>query len=645
MSRSLKTPAGANGTRFAGKLLLGERKFPNDVFLSVCQEDSGWAAWLKLRLQEKANREVFFYAENIGAGEGIHEAISGAIRASEKVLLILSPTALRSGWCKDEWELALKRDADENVKRTCVVVLRRVPDTGIPECLKSRTYVRLDRLATHRREFAKLLAFLEIGEKEQFNFRSPGRLPRRRTRQKPRGAVVASQVSTVSRGTVAIFGAGYVGLSLGAALGKVGYRIIAVEINTQKRAWLRAGQSHLVEPGVDEALAATSSAGRLHAPDHLDLTSESVRAVAVCLGPNLDEDDVWDTRKFERLLCEIGYAIQVAEPARPVNIVLTGTLRPDDLDLADRTLRSFSRRFVLAVSPLFVREGTILSDLERPPHIIVGTSNGRPNAASLEWLRIMRHLVDPDLDAPTERCLRAKEAALLKLSSNAFHALKVCFANEVGRVCRDLGVDASVVMQAFAEDRVLNISSQYLTPGFVFGGWCLTKDTVGLATSTKPRRDEAPVLLESIASANRAHFKRAVRLVREQAEIAGESSIGLLGVTFKAGSDDLRASPAVQLIRALPKSYQFFAFDDDLRRAPLTGVNAETWRAVLADSSLTRCSAQDVFRHCSVIVLAKSRAIAPLTLRRFLRRHHTVVDLVGDLRDVRPTRGRLVNLV
>lgn len=653
--------------RIAAEALPGERLDPYDVFLSASHKDYAWAQWLKERFF-RVGRQAFLAPESIGPGLSWRRELNKALHSSRFVLLLITPNAAKSEQCRYEWEVAAEFDLNVEVGRV-VPILLGVEATDLPDSLKRRQAIVGDDPEMADKQFAALLLRMGIAEERQFCLRPVdqtredvvrGRLEAPRAPGLVADAALARRATPTDGGApIAILGAGYVGVSLAACFADAGYSVVVVERNESKKATLRQGRSHVLEPGVDAILQRVAARpGAIEVRDSLAAPWTPLRVVVVCLGPSLVDDSPsapgkkarkrgsqgWDTRKFERILKELGESIRQARGDWPVRVVLAGTLRPADFAQSIALLEEFSRskvgeRFVLAVSPLFVREGSILADLRRPPFVVTGTVDGADNAASAAWRELARAVLDPDIDASTPSlCLRADAASVLKLASNAYHALKVSFANEVGRICRDLGFDGREVMDAFVMDRHLNVSAQYLAPGFSYGGWCLDKDIVGLLQA-RPAPGNGLLsdlpLLAAITRANQAHLVLAVELVRKAATDIDAHSVGVFGLTFKAGSDDIRSSPAVDLIRKLPSAYEVHCCDVDLEAVPLTGVNREEWSDLLQKHKNIRPQDPDhperIVASCRVLVLAKRGAISLATLKPLLTEAHVLVDLVGEV--------------
>jgi GDP-mannose 6-dehydrogenase len=344
--------------------------------------------------------------------------------------------------------------------------------------------------------------------------------------------------------TVAVFGIGYVGGVTAACLARDGLRVTGVDVDAEKVAELAAGRAPVAEPGLDALVAEQVAVGRLSATTDAALAVRESEAALIAVGTPSDGDGAVSSRAVEAVVSAIGEALR--GETRPYRVVVRSTLLPGILEetLAPLLERASGRRLgqgglTLANNPEFLREGSALEDFDRPPLVLVGASDRETAAAVLGlYARAEARRVVTD----------TRTAALVKYASNAFHALKVAFANEVGALARTLGVDGRTVMEIACQDTRLNVSPAYLRPGFAFGGSCLPKDLRALVNCAE-RHSLDLDLLATILPSNEAHLLRALRRVEE----AGRQRAGLVGLSFKAGTDDLRESPLVVLAEALLK--------------------------------------------------------------------------------------------
>ncbi len=417
---------------------------------------------------------------------------------------------------------------------------------------------------------------------------------------------------------LSLFGLGYVGCVSAACLARV-TPVIGVDVNPTKVEMVNAGRSPIVEPGVAELISEMVSNKRLRA------TTDSREAVLdsqislVCVGTPSNPNGSLDLRYVERVCQEIAEALQEKEERHVV--VIRSTMLPGTVEqLIIPTLEKHSGKrvgvdFDVCINPEFLREGTSLKDFYSPPFTLIGADS----ATVAEKVAKLYEGIEAPLFI-TE----LKTAEMVKYTSNCFHALKVSFANEIGNICKAVGVDSHEVMKIFCEDTKLNISSYYLKPGFAFGGSCLPKDLRALNYKAKEFDLEVPVLA-SILPSNRMQIERAVEMVMR----TGRKRIGVLGFSFKAGTDDLRESPMVTLIETLSgKGFQLAVYDRDVSVARLVGANKEyIEREIPHISRLMRSSVGEVLEDSDVVIIGnKGEEFREIDAK--LRGDQIVLDLV-----------------
>lgn len=363
---------------------------------------------------------------------------------------------------------------------------------------------------------------------------------------------------------ISVFGLGYVGAVTAACLAEAGHQVVGVDVNPAKTRTIESGRAPVLEPGLDDLVAAGRRSGRLYA------TSDPAAAVSeseisfICVGtPSLPNGGL-DLCAVERVCEEIGTALRSKNQFHLVvmrSTVLPGTTR----SLAIPRIEAFSQKqfgtdFGVCANPEFTREGSAVVDFLEPGMTVLG-------ADEAEHLAPLSELYRGITDRVFTTSLQAAE--MVKYVCNCYHALKVTFANEVGTICRHLDVDEQEVMKIFLADKKLNISAAYLKPGFAFGGSCLPKDLRALTYRAKQLDLDLP-LLRAILPSNQAHLDRAVDAVLA----AGSKKIGVVGLSFKPGTDDLRESPSVQLIkRLLGEGCQVQVWDQDVSVGRLVGSN------------------------------------------------------------------------
>jgi len=418
---------------------------------------------------------------------------------------------------------------------------------------------------------------------------------------------------------VSVFGLGYVGSVSAASFAADGHEVVGVDVNADKVAAVNAGRSPIVEPGLDEQLADAVQAGRLRATTD---TADAVAATEVsllCVGTPSRKNGSLDLSYLERVASQIGEQIAKKNAYHVVVVrstVLPGTTHETVIPALERTSgKKYGEGFGVSVNPEFLREGTALKDFRKPPLTLVGHNH----AADASGTIALYQAIDAPLISTSIRV-----AEMIKYTSNTWHALKVCFANEIGNVCKRLGVDSHEVMDVFCRDEKLNLSSYYLKPGFAFGGSCLPKDVRALQYRAKEIDVELPVI-SSILPSNRMQIEHAVNEVLD----TGKKRVGLLGFSFKAGTDDLRESPIVILAESLlGKGCSLKIYDRNVSIARLVGSNKDYIEGQIPHLSSLLCDTLDeVIDESEVIVVGNQSPEFAAAVER-CRPDQIVIDLV-----------------
>jgi GDP-mannose 6-dehydrogenase len=365
---------------------------------------------------------------------------------------------------------------------------------------------------------------------------------------------------------IAVVGLGYVGSVAAACLADTGDSVICVEVNAAKVAQLNAGQSPIAEPGLAELIARNVARGRLSATADLGAAMAASSVSIICVGtPSSASGDVRLT-ELDRVIQEMGRALRGLSSWHLV--MLTSTVPPGST--RDRVIPALEREsgkvcgrdFGVAFSPEFLREGTALEDYRRPPKTVVGATDQQSleNAMSIAG-RYAGHVAAAELSV----------AEMAKLTENAWHALKVAFTNEIGRFCACLRIDSQAVMDILKSDSRLNISTAYMTPGYAFGGSCLPKDLRTVVYRARQLGADVPVL-ESILPSNRLQVDAALKAI----DAFAVRRVTLLGLAFKARTDDLRESPILDLAeRLVGKGYDVTIHDEYVNHEKLVGANRD----------------------------------------------------------------------
>ena len=394
---------------------------------------------------------------------------------------------------------------------------------------------------------------------------------------------------------VSVFGLGYVGSVSAASFAADGHQVVGVDVNADKVAAINGGTSPIVEPGLDELLARSVANGGLRATTD---TADAVRDTEVsllCVGTPSRRNGSLDFSYLERVAEQIGAAIR-DKPAYHVVVVrstvLPGTTHEVVIPAIERASgKTYGDGFGVSVNPEFLREGTALKDFRKPPLTLVGHNH----AADASGTIALYQAIDAPLVSTSIRV-----AEMMKYTSNTWHALKVCFANEIGNLCKKLDVDSHAVMDIFCRDEKLNLSPYYLKPGFAFGGSCLPKDVRALQYRAKELDVDLP-MIGHILPSNQLQIQTGLDQILE----TGKKKVGLLGFSFKAGTDDLRESPIVILAESLlGKGISLSIYDKNVSLARLVGANKEYIEKQIPHLASLLCNTIDeVIQQSEVIVV------------------------------------------
>jgi len=426
---------------------------------------------------------------------------------------------------------------------------------------------------------------------------------------------------------VSVFGLGYVGCVTAACLAKAGHRVVGSDINEEKVSMVNAGTSPLVEPGLGELLADVTRDRRLRATTSADEAVGESDLALICVGTPSRDNGQLDVTAVQRVAESIGRAR--GHLARPYTVVLRSTVLPGTTaSVLLPALRGATAAdgLAVAVNPEFMREGSSLRDFAQPPLTLVGCQE--PATAS-----VLEELY-AGVNAPFVHT-SVRTAEMAKYVSNAFHALKVTFANEIGDLCDALGADAQEVMRVFLTDRKLNVSDAYLRPGFAFGGSCLPKDLRALLHAARSV-DLAVPLLSEILPSNERQIQQAVSRILA----TRRRRIGVVGLAFKAATDDLRESPMVRLVESLiGKGCDLRILDENVSIARLGGANQRYIEEEIPHVASLMCSTLgSLLEHAEVVVLGNAGQTAADAVAA-LGRQHILVDLVRSFAGESPSPG------
>lgn len=418
---------------------------------------------------------------------------------------------------------------------------------------------------------------------------------------------------------ISVFGLGYVGAVSLACLADNGHEVIGVDVNPLKVNIINEGRSPIIEHGLDDLMRKGVEAGSIRA---LTDSREAVHATElsiICVGTPSNTNGSLDLRYVQRVSHEIGEAL--AEKDAYHIVVLRSTVLPGTTEevvipaLEQASGKKCGVDFGVCFNPEFLREGSSIKDFYNPPFTVIGADEPKV-AESVQQLY-------SGLSAPLQ-VVPVRVAEMVKYACNAFHALKVTFANEIGNICKVSGIDSHKVMDIFCLDTKLNLSPYYLTPGFAFGGSCLPKDLRALLYHGRHFDQNLPVL-ESILPSNNLQVERAYRMVTQ----AGSKRVGVLGFSFKAGTDDLRESPIVELIEKLiGKGYKIQLYDKNVSLANLHGANRTYIEKEIPHIAQLMADTIDEVIESSDVILIGNGSPEFANVRERVNGRHVIIDLV-----------------
>jgi len=418
---------------------------------------------------------------------------------------------------------------------------------------------------------------------------------------------------------ISVFGLGYVGCVSAACLAQNGHKVIGVDINQNKVDIINSGRSPVVEKDIDGIIKGVVTTQKLIATRDVKDAVRNSEISMLCVGTPSNDNGSLNLNHLKRVCAEIGTGLWEKDDYHVVVVrstVLPGSVEGELIPVLEKTSgKKAGAHFGVCMNPEFMREGSSVYDFYHPPMIVIGELDKRSGDAVKK--------VYANIDAPVVT-ISIKVAEMIKYVNNAFHGLKVCFANEIGNICKKLGIDSHQVMEIFCMDTKLNLSSYYLKPGFAFGGSCLPKDLRALLYKGQ-REDLRLPLLSSILDSNANQVKMGVNLITR----TKKKKIGIFGFSFKPGTDDLRESPMVELIETLlGKGYKISIYDKNVSIAKIFGANKQYIEKEIPHISSLMCSSiEEVVEKSEVLVIGNDSESLK-RIPKLMRKGQIIVDLV-----------------
>ena len=422
---------------------------------------------------------------------------------------------------------------------------------------------------------------------------------------------------------ISIFGLGYVGCVGAACLAKLGHHVIGNDVSENKVNLINQGKPTIIEADIDELIKDGHDKGLIEATMDYHYAVHNSEISFIVVGTPSSKEGHLNLNYIYGVARQIGEAMKDKDEFHIVAIrstVLPGTNQKVGEIIAEASGKERGKDFTVVSNPEFLREGTAVKDYMEPPLTLIGTDS---ELAEQKFRELYKDI--PGEFISTE----IKVAEMMKYVNNTFHALKIVFGNEVGNICKALDIDSHKVMEIFCKDKQLNISPYYFKPGFAYGGSCLPKDSKALRTLAHDLYVDVPVM-NAIDPSNEIQKKIAVEII----ESKGRKKVGILGLSFKAGTDDLRNSPIVDVAEALyGKGYEIHIYDKNVRVSQLTGTNADFIAAKLPHlHEIITDDLDAVCSECDVLVITnKEKEFAEIPARY---PHKCIVDLVRQFSEL-----------
>jgi len=419
---------------------------------------------------------------------------------------------------------------------------------------------------------------------------------------------------------IGIFGLGYVGCVTAACLASNGNQVVGIDINPLKVEMLNVGKSPIIEPGLQDLISAGRRSGNLKADsDYATVVHESELSM-ICVGTPSNDNGSLKLDFVQNVCAQIGSALSEKKDYHVVIVrstVLPGTVEEKLIPILEKASgKKAGEDFGVCMNPEFLREGSAIKDYYHPSMVMIGELDKRSGDT-------LQPVYEP-VQAPLIRS-NIRTAEMVKYTCNAFHALKVVFGNEIGTIAKANGVDGQEVMDIICQDKQLNISTTYLRPGFAFGGSCLPKDLRAILYRAKELDVEVP-MMSSLLQSNHQHVLAGIKMV----EKTHKHKIGVLGLSFKSGTDDVRESPIITLIETLiGKGYQVQIYDEKIQLARLFGANKSFLEKVIPHITQLMCpTIEELVEQSEVLVVANNTAEFG-QVQGMMMADQILIDLVG----------------
>ena len=418
---------------------------------------------------------------------------------------------------------------------------------------------------------------------------------------------------------ISIIGLGYVGAVSAACFAKIGNHVIGVDINDLKVDMINNGKCPIVEKDLDKIIQNVVNDNRLSATSDLNDAVSKTDLAMICVGTPDKNDGGIDLSAIVRISEDIGKALKKKEKYFVIVIrstLLPGTIKNKIIPILERESgKKTGVDFGICMNPEFLREGTSVYDFYNPPKIVIGEYDNKSGKPLIDIYK--------QIDAPLVRT-DIKNAEMVKYADNAFHALKVTFANEIGNICKKLSIDSHAVMDIFCMDNKLNLSSYYLKPGFAFGGSCLPKDLKAITHSARKMGITTRVL-DAILASNKDQIQKIVdKLLKYKGR-----KLGFCGLSFKHGTDDLRESPLVEVVETmLGKGFEIKIYDKNVSIAKLMGANKDFIETEIPHIASLMCSSnEELIKESEIIIIGNNEDEFRRDLK-YINNNQVVIDLV-----------------